>query len=175
MPRPHRRDGVDTWHHVVNRGVAKRTIFETAADCGYFLSLVAREVRTGRLELHSYGLMLTHYHLLVHSPTGQADLARRENMTLRQLYMKVGGVRAHLTLCGTPEYIADIMEEWVAGAAADGFNILPPTFPQGLAEFVDHVVPELQRRGLFRTEYQGTTLRDHLGLPVPVSKWATGQ
>jgi alkanesulfonate monooxygenase len=103
-----------------------------------------------------------------------ADLARRDNLTLRQLYMKVGGVRAHLTLCGTPEYIADIMQEWVATGAADGFNILPPTFPQGLEEFVDQVVPELQRRGLFRTAYEGTTLRDHLGLPVPVSKWAAG-
>ena len=67
------------------------------------------------------------------------------------------------------------MEEWVAGGAADGFNILPPTFPQGLEDFVDHVVPELQRRRLFRTEYQGTTLRDHLGLPVPVSRWQKGQ
>ncbi|MDA1326899.1 MAG: LLM class flavin-dependent oxidoreductase [Proteobacteria bacterium] len=103
-----------------------------------------------------------------------ADLARRENMTLRQLYMKVGGVRAHLTLCGTPDYIADVMEEWVATGAADGFNILPPTLPQGLEDFVDHVVPVLQRRGLFRTVYDGTTLRDHLELPVPVSKWATG-
>ena len=101
------------------------------------------------------------------------DLARRESMTLRQLYMRVGGVRAHLTLCGTPDYIADIMEEWVAGAAADGFNILPPTLPQGLEDFVDHVVPELQRRGLFRTKYEGGTLRDHLDLPVPVSKWSS--
>jgi alkanesulfonate monooxygenase len=102
------------------------------------------------------------------------DLARRENLTLRQLYMKVGGVRAHLTLCGTPEYIADIMEEWIAGGAADGFNILPPTFPSGLEEFVDHVIPELRRRGSFRTEYRGTTLRDHLDLPVPDSKWSAG-
>jgi len=103
------------------------------------------------------------------------DLARRENLTLRQLYMKIGGARAHLTLCGTAEYIADNMAEWVASGAADGFNIMPPTFPQGLDEFVDLVVPELQRRGLFRTEYTGTTLRDHLGLATPVSQWSTDQ
>lgn len=101
-----------------------------------------------------------------------ADLARRENLTLRQLYMRVGGVRAHLTLCGTPDYIADVMQEWVSKAAADGFNILPPTLPQGLEDFVDHVIPILQRRGLFRTAYRGTTLRDHLDLPGPVSKWS---
>ena len=89
--------------------------------------------------------------------------------------MKIGGARAHLTLCGTAEYIADNMAEWVASGAADGFNIMPPTFPQGLDEFVDLVVPELQRRGLFRTEYTGTTLRDHLGLATPVSQWSTDQ
>lgn len=71
------------------------------------------------------------------------ELARRENLTLRQLYMRVGGVRAHLTVCGTPAHIADTMAGWVAGGAADGFNILPATFPRGLNDFVDQVVPEL--------------------------------
>ena len=63
-----------------------------------------------------------------------------------------------------PLGIADILEEWFAGGAADGFNILPPYFPGAFADFVDLVVPELQRRGLFRRDYQGTTLRDHFGL-----------
>ena len=84
-------------------------------------------------------------------------------------------MRAHLAPYGTSDHIADIMEEWVADGAADGFNILPTIFPQGLDDFVDHVVPELQRRGSFRTVYEGTTLRDHLGLPVPVSNWPAGQ
>jgi N-acetyl-S-(2-succino)cysteine monooxygenase len=69
--------------------------------------------------------------------------------------------------------IADTLEEWFAGGAADGFNILPPYFPGGFADFVDLVVPELQRRGLFRREYQGANLRDHLGLarmPAPPAR-----
>lgn len=73
---------------------------------------------------------------------------------------------------GTPTQVADALEEWFTGGAADGFNIMPPYFPGGLDDFVEHVVPELQRRGLFRTEYEGTTLRDHLGLARPASRYA---
>ena len=68
-------------------------------------------------------------------------------------------------MIGTPADIADAMEEWFHHDAADGFNILPPYFPGALSDFVDLVVPELQARGLFRREYEGTTLRDHFGLP----------
>ena len=93
--------------------------------------------------------------------------ARRDNLTLRQLYLQVAVARGHNVIIGTPAQVADVMEEWFETRAADGFNILPPVFPTGLQEFVDLVVPELQRRGLFRTEYEGTTLRDHLGLPYP--------
>jgi len=92
------------------------------------------------------------------------DTARREKMTLRDLYNLTAAARGHWVVCGTPQRVADILEEWFAAGAADGFNILPPYFPGGFADFVDEVVPELQRRGLYRREYQGTTLRDHLGL-----------
>ncbi|MEA2774367.1 MAG: hypothetical protein QOD93_7329 [Acetobacteraceae bacterium] len=92
------------------------------------------------------------------------ETAQREKMTLRDLYNLTAAARGHWVLCGTPGGIADTLEEWFAGAAADGFNILPPYFPGAFADFVDLVVPELQRRGLFRHDYAGGTLRDHLGL-----------
>ena len=92
------------------------------------------------------------------------EAARRQNMTLRDLYNLTAAARGHWVLCGTPEPIADTLEEWFVDGAADGFNILPPYFPGGFSDFVDLVVPELQRRGLFREEYEGTTLRDHFGL-----------
>ena len=90
--------------------------------------------------------------------------ARRENLTLRDLYNLTAAARGHWVLCGTPKRIADTLEEWFVEEAADGFNVLPPYFPGALADFVDLVVPELQARGLFRREYAGTTLRDHFGL-----------
>jgi len=92
------------------------------------------------------------------------ETARRENMTLRDLYNLTAAARGHWVICGTPARIADTLEEWFVEGAADGFNILPPYFPGAFADFVALVVPELQRRGLFRREYQGTTLRDHFGL-----------
>src|SRR5262245_4997284 len=101
------------------------------------------------------------------------DLARRENLTIRQLYKRVIGQRAHRTVCGTPSEIADTLEHWFTAGAADGFNVLPLTFPQGLDDIVDLLIPELQRRGLFRTEYEGATLRENLGLPRPENRWAT--
>ena len=93
--------------------------------------------------------------------------ARREAMTLRDLYNLTAAARGHWVLCGTPASIADTLEEWFTTGAADGFNILPPYFPAAFDEFVDLVVPELQRRGLFRREYAGTSLRAHLGLERP--------
>jgi FMN-dependent oxidoreductase (nitrilotriacetate monooxygenase family) len=92
------------------------------------------------------------------------EMAKRENMTLRDLYNLTAAARGHWVLCGTPHRIADTLERWFVEGAADGFNILPAHFPGGFAEFVDRVVPELQRRGLFRRDYQGATLRDHFGL-----------
>jgi FMN-dependent oxidoreductase (nitrilotriacetate monooxygenase family) len=94
-------------------------------------------------------------------------LARRERLTVRQLIGRLGGGRGHRTFAGTPEQVADALEQWFRNGAADGFNIMAPVLPSGLERFVDHVVPILQRRGLFRTEYTGVTLREHYGLRRP--------
>lgn len=96
------------------------------------------------------------------------DMAARDNLTIRQLYLAIAGGNGHRTIIGTAADIADAMEEWFHADAADGFNILPPWLPGGLEDVVDLVVPELQRRGLYRTAYAGRTLRDHLGIAPPV-------
>jgi alkanesulfonate monooxygenase len=98
--------------------------------------------------------------------------AQRENLTIRELYLAVAGARGHRTILGTPAQIADQLEEWFVGGAADGFNIMPPFLPGGLEEFVELVIPELQRRDLFRSEYEGTTLRENLGLPRPANRFS---
>jgi FMN-dependent oxidoreductase (nitrilotriacetate monooxygenase family) len=95
------------------------------------------------------------------------DMAQRENLTIRQLYLRVAGSRGHLQIVGTPQRIADELQEWFAKGAADGFNIMPPLLPDGLEDFVEQVIPELQRRRLFRRRYKGRTLREHLGLRRP--------
>jgi N-acetyl-S-(2-succino)cysteine monooxygenase len=99
------------------------------------------------------------------------ELARRENLTIRQLYKRVYGQRGHRVVIGTPAEVADALESWFRGGAADGFNIMPLTFPRGLQDIVDLLIPELQRRGLFRKEYEGKTLRENLGLPYPENRW----
>ena len=93
--------------------------------------------------------------------------ARRERMTWRDLHNLTGAARGHWVVCGTPTQVADTLQEWFEADAADGFNILPPYFPGGFDDFVDQVVPILQARGLFRQDYTGRTLRDHLGLERP--------
>ncbi len=95
------------------------------------------------------------------------DKARRENMRLRDVYNLMAAARGHWVLCGTPEYIADTLETWFKTGAADGFNIMPSHFPDGLTDFVDMVVPILQERGIYRTEYEGNTLRDRMGFERP--------
>lgn len=95
----------------------------------------------------------------------------REGLTLRQVAMRYN--RSKATLCGTPTQIADLMQQWVEAEACDGFMVTFPVMPACLTDFVDKVVPELQRRGLFRTEYTGTTLREHLGLPRPANRNVT--
>lgn len=97
------------------------------------------------------------------------DMARRENLTIAELARRTAGGRGHWLVVGTASDIADQMEERFRAGAADGFNVLPATLPGGLDDFISLVVPELQRRGLFRTEYEGATLRDHLGLRHPAS------
>jgi FMN-dependent oxidoreductase (nitrilotriacetate monooxygenase family) len=102
------------------------------------------------------------------------ELARRENLSIRQLAMRMAGARGKAVIKGTPVQIADVMEQWLFADAADGFNIMPPYLPGGLNDFVDLVIPELQRRGLFRHEYEGRTLRENLGLTRPVSRYQEG-
>jgi len=100
------------------------------------------------------------------------DLARRDNLTVRQLIGRLGGGRGHRTFAGTPEQVADTIQEWAESGAADGFNVMPAVLPSGLELFTEHVVPVLRQRGLFRTEYTGTTLRDHYNIPRPATRHA---
>ncbi len=95
------------------------------------------------------------------------DLARREKLTIRQLYLRIAGARGHRQIVGTAAQIADEMQHWFDDGAADGFNIMPPHLPVGLRDFVDLVIPELRCRKIFRSEYEGGTLRENLGLRVP--------
>ncbi|MGC3964911.1 MAG: LLM class flavin-dependent oxidoreductase [Rhodocyclaceae bacterium] len=98
-------------------------------------------------------------------------LAQRERFTVRQLYEYLAGARGHWVVVGTPQQIADQMQSWFENEAADGFNVMPPVLPESLNDFVDLVIPELQRRGLFRTAYEGTTLRENLGLARPANRF----
>jgi FMN-dependent oxidoreductase (nitrilotriacetate monooxygenase family) len=98
------------------------------------------------------------------------QIADENGYSIRQLYEWVASARGHYTIVGSTAQVADMLEEWFTQGAADGFNILPPWLPTGLTDFVDLVIPELQRRGLFRTEYEGRTLRANLGLPFPVNR-----
>jgi FMN-dependent oxidoreductase (nitrilotriacetate monooxygenase family) len=98
------------------------------------------------------------------------ELAQREKLTVRQIAQRVGGFGG-LAFVGTAATITDQMEEWLLSDACDGFNILFPYLPAGLDDFVDRVVPELQRRGIFRREYEGRTLRENLGLPRPENRF----
>ncbi|MFN3525450.1 MAG: LLM class flavin-dependent oxidoreductase [Paracoccus sp. (in: a-proteobacteria)] len=98
------------------------------------------------------------------------QIADENGFSIRQLYQWVASARGHYTIIGSARQVADMLEEWFTSEAADGFNILPPWLPTGLTDFVDLVIPELQRRGLFRTAYEGRTLRANLGLPFPVNR-----
>ena len=100
------------------------------------------------------------------------DMAKRNNYTIRQLYLAVAAGNGHNVAIGSAKQVADEMQEWFENEAADGFNYVPAALPGGINDFVDLVVPELQRRGLFRTEYEGATLRENLGLPYPVNRHA---
>ena len=103
------------------------------------------------------------------------DQARRDKLTLWELCLANAGPRGHVMTIGTPSQVADEMEHWFKDGAADGFNVMPAWLPGSLTDFVDLVIPELQRRGLFRTEYEAMTLRGNLGLPVPVSRFHPSQ
>jgi FMN-dependent oxidoreductase (nitrilotriacetate monooxygenase family) len=97
------------------------------------------------------------------------NLVKRDKPTLRQLLGYLAGARGHYVTAGTPEQIADLIEDWFTDGAADGFNVMPPVLPAQFDVFAAEVVPLLQRHGLFRTEYTGTMLREHYGLPWPAS------
>lgn len=104
------------------------------------------------------------------SRAGTVRLAEKEGLTVRQLAQRLGGYSG-LAFVGPPSEIADELERWLTGEAADGFTVTFPYVPEGLDDVVEKLVPELQRRGLFRKEYNGTTLRDHLGLPRPENRF----
>lgn len=99
------------------------------------------------------------------------ELARRENLTIRQLVLRFGVSKGHLQLIGSTQHVADVIEEWFVGGGADGFNVIPPLLPGGFEDFVSLVVPELQRRGLFQREYAGATYRENLGLARPANPY----
>lgn len=108
------------------------------------------------------------------SKSGQkklVDMAKRDNLTVGQLAQYVGGSFSTLEIVGTPTSIADTMQNWFEQNACDGFNIMFPYLPEGLEDFVDRIVPELQRRGIYRTRYEGTTLRENLGLRRPANQF----
>lgn len=100
------------------------------------------------------------------------ERSRRENLSVRDLAIRTAGSLAGLTVRGSAVQIADMMEEWFLKGACDGFNLQPSTFPGGMEDIANLLVPELQRRGLFRTEYEGNTLRENLGIPRPASRYA---
>jgi FMN-dependent oxidoreductase (nitrilotriacetate monooxygenase family) len=98
--------------------------------------------------------------------------AKRLGYKLRDIYNEIAVARGYLMACGSPQTIADLMEEWFRDGAVDGFNLLPPHFPEAFDDFVDLVIPELQKRDLFRKDYDAKTLRGHLGLPMPKNRFA---
>ena len=100
-----------------------------------------------------------------------AEMAARDNLSIRQTYERVLPSMGHVTFKGSARQVADEMEDWYTSQAADGFNITMPVLPRSLDDFVALVIPELQRRGLFRCEYHGRTLRQRMGLPTPQNPW----
>jgi FMN-dependent oxidoreductase (nitrilotriacetate monooxygenase family) len=99
------------------------------------------------------------------------ELATREGLTVRRIISRLGGGRGHFEFVGTPEQVADTITAWFEGGAADGFNIMAPALPSGLETFIEQVLPILRGKGLFREEYEGTTLREHYGLEVPPNQY----
>ena len=161
-----------------------KTEEEAQAKYDLLNSLILPDVGLGLLSGLSGGIDLSKYDLdapfpkindadLTFSSRQQLiiDIAKEHNFTIRQLYEYIASARGHWTLIGTPEQVVDQLQAWFENEAADGFNILPPSTPAGLNDFVEFIVPELQHRGLFRTEYEGTTLRENLGLQRPENQY----
>ncbi len=165
--------------------IVGRTAAEAQEQYEYLQSLihpmVAREILSmvlGHVDLSSYPLDGPMPQNLPMSNASQSsfqnvmDIAQKENLTLKEVALRVAGARGKAVVKGSPKDIADQMEEWFREKGCDGFNLMPPFLPGGLDDFVELVLPELRRRGLFRTEYTGRTLREHLGLKRPKSRYA---
>lgn len=183
--------GRDPNHILVMPGVSPfvgRTLAEAQEKYERLTSLILEEDGVGLLNGFTGGTLdLSEYDLdgpLPELPPTEGmksrqalirQIADENNFSIRQLYQWIASARGHYTIVGTPETIADMLQEWFENEAADGFNILPPWLPTALDDFVDLVIPELQRRGLFRTEYEGKTLRENLGLPFPVNRWSAAR
>lgn len=156
---------------------------EAQANYEFIQSLVHPSIAWGILSQYYVGVDLSGYSLDDRAPPLPSDTELNKSrlklvsdlastgLTLRQLYLSLATARGHRTVVGTPEQIADSIEVWFSNGAADGFNIMPPILPTALTDFVDQVVPILQRRGLFRTEYEGPTLRQNLGLDRPLNRF----
>jgi alkanesulfonate monooxygenase len=99
------------------------------------------------------------------------ELSQREKLTIRQLILRFSVARGHVQVIGSPKRVADLMEQWFEERGADGFNVVPPLLPEGFEDFVRLVVPELQRRGIFRKEYSGSSFRENLGLKRPANPY----
>ena len=163
--------------------VIGRTDEEAQEKYEFLQSLIHPDVAWGILKQYYRGVDLTRYSLDDLAPELPSstnnnksrlklvkDLAS-QGLTLRELYRSLATARGHRTIIGTPESIADQLQEWFDNGAADGFNIMPPILPTGLDDFVNLVVPILQKRGLFRTAYEGKTLRENLGLRRPANQY----
>ena len=168
--------------------IVGRTMAEAQEKFDYLTSLIHPDVGLEVLSNAVGGFDLSGYDLdgplplevdATYKPTHSVSFknvlrwAREEGLTIRQLYQRFGGARGQRTLIGTPSSLADEMGKWFLSHGCDGFLIQPSHVPGGLADFTSMVVPELQDRGLFRTEYEGTTLRENLGLPRPASRYAS--
>src|SRR5262245_6321989 len=167
--------------------IVGRTAEEAQERYDYLQSLihpiVAREILSmvlGYVDLSPYGfddpmpLDLPLSNLSQSMFQNVMDMARKEKLTLKQVALRVAGARGKAVVRGSPQQIADEMEEWFKKDGCDGFNLMPPFLPGGLDDFVELVLPELRRRGLFRTEYEGRTLREQLGLKRPPSRYVKG-
>jgi alkanesulfonate monooxygenase len=165
--------------------VVGRTHEEAQAKLLSLQELIHPAVGLNILQRYFPGVDLTNYDLdgppppFAQSTNGNtsrlalvSELAQREKLTLRQIYERLAGARGHRVVVGSPQEIADEIESWFRNEAADGFNVMPPVLPESLNDFVDLVIPELQRRGLFRREYEGATLRENLGLDRPANQFA---
>ncbi len=165
--------------------IVGRTAEEAQAHYDHLQSLihpmVAREVLSmvmGNVDLSCYSLDDPMPEDLPKSNMSRStfenvmDMARKDKLTMKQVALRVAGARGKAVIKGSPNEIVDQMEEWFRDRGCDGFNLMPPFLPGGLDDFVEMVLPELRRRGLFRTEYEGRTLRQHLGLRRPPSRYA---